>query len=185
MKKSEQTTGSGGNEAVSAAEILPLVYDELRRIAAAKLQREPINATLQPTALVHEAWLRLQDAQPGTWKNRDHFVATAAQAMRRILIDRARGKRRLKRSAGMRADWTEAELTADAPDEQLLELDGALQELESANPDLARLVVLKFYGGLTNQEAGRTLGVTERTVERNWSYAKAWLFARMRELARR
>jgi RNA polymerase sigma factor (TIGR02999 family) len=168
----------------SATEILPLVYSELRRIAAGKLQNEPANRTLQPTALVHEAWLRLRKIQPGIWDSREHFVAAAAQAMRRILLDRARSKHRLKRNAGVRVEWDPAELVAEAREDPLLRLDEALQGLEAADPDLAQVVVLKFYGGLTNQEVGQTLGVTERTVERKWSYAKAWLFSCMRESAR-
>ena len=169
------------NSALSSTEILPMVYEELRTIAESKLRSDASNQTLQPTALVHEAWLRLSKIQPAIWISREHFVATAAQAMRRILIDRARGKSRLKRDAGVRADWAGAENVAEMADEQVLQLEHALQELEAADPEMGQIVVLRFYGGLTNLEVGRSLGCTERTVERHWSYAKAWLFRQMRE----
>jgi len=162
----------------AAAELLPLVYDELRRLAAAKMAKEHPGQTLQPTALVHEAWLRLSDNENrNSWKNRAHFIGVAAEAMRRVLVESARRKASLKRGGNpVRLNIEEAGIASAEPDEKILLLQDALTELETHDPDKARLVVLKFFGGLTNQEVAATLGVTERTVERQWSYAKSWLF---------
>jgi RNA polymerase sigma factor (TIGR02999 family) len=161
-------------------ELLPLVYDELRRLAAARMAREMAGQTLQPTALVHEAWIRLFDGNAKLWRNRGHFFGAAAQAMRRILIERAR--RKLSSKRGGRSEHVnieEVEIAASLPDERILLIDEALERLERRDPDLARVVSLKFFGGLTNAEVGETIGVTERTVQNKWTYAKAWLLESM------
>ena len=174
-----QAIGRGDHRA--SAELLPLVYDELRRLAAARMAREAAGQTLQPTALVHEAWLRLVNDGDRTWDNRAHFFSAAAEAMRRILIDSARRKSALKRGGRQeRLNVEDLELAATTPDDRVLLIDQALQQMEAEDPESARIVVLKFFGGLTNKEVGKTLGVTERTVERKWAYAKAWLFQKIR-----
>jgi RNA polymerase sigma factor (TIGR02999 family) len=167
-------------EGKAADELLPLVYDELRRLAAARMARESAGQTLQPTALVHEAWLRLVSDGERTWKNRAYFFAAAAEAMRRILIERARRKSRLKYGGGQqRINIEELELAEATPDDKILLVDEALQELEAEHPERARIVVLKFFGGLTNKEVAETLGLGERTVDRHWVCAKTWLFRRI------
>ncbi len=174
-----QAIGRGDRRA--SAELLPLVYDELRRLAAARMAREAAGQTLQPTALVHEAWLRLVNDGDRTWDNRAHFFSAAAEAMRRILIDSARRKSALKRGGGQeRLNVDDLELATTTTDDRVLMIDQALQQMEAEDPQSARIVVLKFFGGLTNKEVGKTLGVTERTVERQWAYAKAWLFQKIR-----
>ena len=161
----------------ASSELLPLVYDELRRLAAARMVQESASQTLQATALLHEAWLRLVGDGDRTWQNRAHFFGAAAEAMRRILVENARRKARLKRGGGLvRLDVADLELAATTPDEKVLLMDEALEKLAVEDPDKARLVVLKFFGGLTNQEVAEHLGVTERTVERQWAYARTWLF---------
>lgn len=166
----------GRGEGGSCEKLLPVVYDELRRLATARMAQEAAGQTLQPTALVHEAWLRLVGDGEKTWQNRAHFFGAAAQAMRRILIERARRKMRVKRGGGqVPLNIEDFELTAATPDERMLLIEEALQRLESKEPELARVVTLKFFGGLTNQETAETLGVTERTVLNYWAYAKAWL----------
>jgi RNA polymerase sigma factor (TIGR02999 family) len=165
----------------SSAELLPLVYDELRRLAAARMAAEQAGQTLQPTALVHEAWLRLTGEGGRSWQNRGHFFAAAAEAMRRILIENARRKSRFKRGGNqVRVDIQEFEIAATTPDEKVLMINEALKQLETEDPERARVVVLKFFGGLTNKEVAATLGLGERTVNRQWTYAKAWLFRNIR-----
>ena len=162
----------------AADELLPLVYDELRRLAAQRLAHESSGQTLQPTALVHEAWLRLVNEGGRTWKNRAHFFRAAAQAMRRILVDRARQKLSIKRgSGGEKIAIDEIDLPAATVDDRVLLVDQNLERLEADDPESARIVSLKFFGGLTNKEVARILGVTERSVERQWAYAKASLLA--------
>lgn len=157
--------------------LLPLVYQELRKLAASQLARQPPGQTLQPTALVHEAWLRLSRAQERTWDNEGHFFVAAAEAMRHILVENARRKARRKRGGGQqRVDLEPLEVAAAEPDDKVLLIDDALQRLEKEDPDLARVVMLKFFGGLTNREVATALGVTERTVERDWAYARSWLY---------
>jgi RNA polymerase sigma factor (TIGR02999 family) len=174
----------GRGEGQASEELLPLVYDELRRLAAARMANEAAGQTLQPTALVHEAWLRLVGDGDRTWQNRAHFFGAAAEAMRRILIENARRKSRLKRGGGQaRLDIEELELAQTTPDDKVLLIDEALERLQAEDPEKARIVVLKFFGGLTNQEVAESLGVAERTVERQWAYAKAWLFRSIREQA--
>ncbi len=172
-----------GDKQASAA-LLPLVYDELRRHAAVKMASEPAGQTLQPTALVHEAWLRLSRDDAQVWENRAHFFGAAAEAMRRILIENARRKSRLKRGGDQqRVQIEEFELADTTPDEKILLIDEALERLQAEDGEKARIVLLKFFGGRTNQEVAAMLGVTERTVERHWAYAKAWLFESIRSHA--
>lgn len=168
----------------ASAELLPLVYDELRHLASARMARESAGHTLQPTALVHEAWLRL--ARPGErpWNNRTHFFRAAAQAMRRILVDRARTKSSLRHGANCQhLELDDDQLAATTPDDRVLLVDEALDRLESTDPESARIITLKFFGGFTNREIAELLGVTERTVERQWAYARACLLDLMREHA--
>jgi RNA polymerase sigma factor (TIGR02999 family) len=170
------------DQSAGSEKLLPLVYEELRRLAAARMAQEAAGQTLQPTALVHEAWLRLVGDGDRTWQNRAHFFGAAAEAMRRILIERARRKARLKRGSGQAPlNIDDFELTAPPPDERVLLVEEALQKLEAHDPSLARIVTLKFFGGLTNQEVGEVLGVGERTVLNHWSYAKAWLLRNISE----
>jgi RNA polymerase sigma factor (TIGR02999 family) len=165
----------------ASEELLPLVYNELRHLAAARMAQEATGQTLQATALVHEAWLRMVGDGDKTWQNRAHFFGAAAEAMRRILVENARRKSRLKRGGGqIRLDIDDLDLAETTPDEKVLLMDEALEELQKEDPEKARIVVLKFFGGLTNQEVAKNLGVAERTVERQWAYAKAWLFQKIR-----
>ena len=166
----------------AANRLLPLVYDELRRLAASKLAGEHPGQTLQATALVHEAWLQLVGDGGKMWQNRRHFFGAAAVAMRQILIVNARRKSTLKRGGDHnRVDIGELEITAATPDEHILLVDEALQELEKDDPEMARMVVLKFFGGLTNEEVAESLAVSLRTVNRQWLYAKIKLFRWIRE----
>jgi RNA polymerase sigma factor (TIGR02999 family) len=165
----------------SSEELLPLVYNELRHLAAARMAQEAAGQTLQATALVHEAWLRMVGDGDRGWQNRAHFFGAAAEAMRRILVENARRKSRLKRGGGqIRLDIDDLDLAAASPDEKILLINEALEKLRAEDPDKARIVVMKFFGGLTNQEVAENLGVTERSVERHWAFAKAWLFQSMR-----
>jgi RNA polymerase sigma factor (TIGR02999 family) len=174
-----QSVGRG--EGGASEELLPLVYDELRRLAAARMTRESEGQTLQPTALVHEAWLRLKD-DDSTWQNRAHFFAAAAKAMRRILIEKARAKSRQKRGGGglARVTWEDLDLPVPMPSDQILLVDEALEQLEQEDPEEAQVVVLKFFGGLTNQETADVLGSSKRTVDRQWAAAKVWLYQQIR-----
>jgi RNA polymerase sigma factor (TIGR02999 family) len=161
----------------AAEELLPLVYDELRMLAAARLADEKPGQTLQPTALVHEAYLRLVgDGRSRDWNGRGHFFAAAAEAMRRILINRARDKHRLKRDGRReRVDLKALADPASAPDAALLDLDDALGRLAGTNPQAAELVKLKFFAGLTLHEAAAALGLPARSADRLWAFARAWL----------
>jgi RNA polymerase sigma factor (TIGR02999 family) len=160
-----------------AEELLPLVYDELRRLATDRLAREKPGQTLQPTALVHEAYLRLVGADPRQpWDSRGHFFAAAAEAMRRILVERARQKMRSRHGGGLRrVDLPDVEILAPAEDEQVLLLDDALTRLAAIRPLAGELVQLRFFSGLTIEEAATTLGVSPRTARRLWVFARAWL----------
>jgi RNA polymerase sigma factor (TIGR02999 family) len=159
-----------------AAELLPLVYDELRRLAAAYMVRESSCYTLQPTALVHEAWLRLAGGTEWRDKDRAYFFAAAAQAMRRILVEHARRKSALRHGGGKeRVDIEGLELAEAVPDERCLLVDEALAKLEKDYPERAKVVVLKYFGGMTNREVAEALGTSERTVNRHWLCAKTWL----------
>ena len=167
---------------MAANQLLPLVYDELRKLAAARMSNESAGHTLQPTALVHEAWLRLTSEDPAApFVNRAHFFAAAAEAMRRILIDRARRKATGKRGGGWeRLDLENVEIAADADEDTLLLVDEALEKLAREEPKAAEIVKLRFFAGLTLEEAGQTLGFTERTAKRHWAFARAWLYDAMK-----
>jgi len=164
----------------AADELLPLVYEELRKLAAQKLARESPGQTLQATALVHEAWLRLGGDDQPAWDNRGHFFAAAAEAMRRILIDNARRKRTLRHGGGaVRVNLDALELAANMDDEQLLALNEALEQFAAHDARKAELVKLRFFAGLTNEQAARVLKVSEPTAKRDWAYARAWLYREM------
>ena len=165
-------------EAQAAEELLPLVYEELRKLAASKMAHEAPGQTLQPTALVHEAWLRLgADAQP-SWQNRAHFFAAAAEAMRRILIDVARRKRQVRRGGEQqRVPLERTDLALPDDRELLLQVHEVLDELAAVHPMKAQVVKLRFFVGLSTKETAEVLKVSERTIERDWRFAKAWLFA--------
>ena len=161
----------------AAEQLLPLVYDELRKLAARRLAREKPGLTLQATAFVHEAYLRLVgDRREEGWENRGHFFAAAAEAMRRILVENARRKRREKHGGGrLRVDLDEASIICRMPPEDLLALDEAMTKLAADDPVKARLVQLRFFAGLSLEEASEVLGVSAVTAKRYWRYAKAWL----------
>jgi RNA polymerase sigma factor (TIGR02999 family) len=165
-------------EPQSSDQLLPLVYEELRRIAASKLARESRAQTLQPTALVHEAYVRLVDgADARGWDNRGHFYAAAAEAMRRILIEGARRKETLKRGGGgaQQIPLSEELLSQPESSDELLELDDALRRLELVDREAFQVVMLRYFGGLTVEDAAASLGISPRTVKRNWAFARAWL----------
>jgi len=166
----------------AADQLLPLVYDELRRIAAGKMAREPAGQTLQPTALVHEAWLRLGGDEQPTWQNRAHFLGAAAEAMRRILIDNARRRRALRHGGGQeRVDIDDLELAAVVDnDDQLLAVHEALDKLAAQDPRKAELVKLRYFAGLTIEEAALALGISEPTAKRWWTFARTWLYQEIR-----
>lgn len=165
-----------------SAELLPLVYDELRNVARERMSGYASGQTLQPTALVHEAWLKLSGDDSRKWNDRTHFFRAAVQAMRQILVDRARAKATRKRTINPEVFEMQSLDLADASvDERVLLVDEMLSRLEKDEPDSVRLISLKFFGGLTNQEIAAMDGVTERTVERHWSYAKALLYQMIRE----
>ena len=162
----------------ASEELLPLVYNELRKLAAQRLAQEKSGQTLQATALVHEAYLRLVDVdQPQDWQGRSHFFAAAAEAMRRILIDNARRKRRPKHGGDCtRVDLDKAVAVVEAPGDDLLALDEALTKLAAQEPVKAELVKLRFFAGMTIPEAAAVLGISEATAERYWTYARVWLY---------
>jgi RNA polymerase sigma factor (TIGR02999 family) len=165
-----------------ADELLPIVYDELRTLAAQRLAHEKPGQTLTATALVHEAYLRLVGpANAQGWASRGHFFAAAAEAMRRILINRARDKNRQKRGGGFRRiDLDQLESVLETDDEELLALDEALEQLAVEDNVAAELVKLRFFAGLTLRETAEAMGLSQRTAERQWAYAQAWLYARLR-----
>jgi RNA polymerase sigma factor (TIGR02999 family) len=170
-------------DAKAANELLPLVYDELRRLAAHKMANEAPGHTLQPTALVHEAYLRLVTPdQQAQFQNRAHFFGAAAEAMRRILVDRAREKKALKRGGNLeRIDIDAVELSSPLPDDELLALDEALDRLAVVDTRAAEMVKLCYFVGLTQEEAARELGVSVSTAERIWVFARAWLLREVRK----
>jgi RNA polymerase sigma factor (TIGR02999 family) len=161
----------------AAEQLLPLVYDELRKLAAQKLAQEKPGQTLQATALVHEAYLRLVDVEKAhRWNSQGHFFAAAAEAMRRILIDRAREKQADKRGGKrQRVEFVQAEAVANSPPEALLALDEALQRLGRNDPTACELVKLRYFAGLSVQQAGATLGLSRADAYRHWTFARAWL----------
>ncbi len=165
----------------AAEQLLPLVYDELRKLAAARLAQEKPGQTLQATALVHDAYVRLVDVKKvQRWDSRGHFFAAAAEAMRRILVERARQKATLKRGGGApRIDVDQLSLAVDDPSYELLALDDALRELERNDPQAAQLVKLRFFTGLTHQQTADALGISRRSADRLWTLARAWLYQQM------
>jgi RNA polymerase sigma factor (TIGR02999 family) len=166
----------------AAEQLLPLVYQELRELAAQKLAQEKPGQTLQATALVHEAYLRLVDVEKAQhWDSRGHFFAAAAEAMRRILVEKARRRQRQRHGAPPRVDIELSSIASPMPDEELLALDEAMTRLAAEDPIRARLVQLRFYAGLRNEEAAVVLGISSATAKRYWRYARAWLH---RELAK-
>lgn len=178
-----QSVDSGDPRA--AEDLLPLVYDELRRLAAVRMAGEQPDQTLQPTALVHEAWLRLTGGENKQWNGRAHFYGAAAEAMRRILIERARRKLALKRGArAERVDLNldQVEVAAQSDPEAILALNEALEVLAREDPESAELVKLRFFAGMSNQEAAEVLGVSERSTKRYWTFARAWLFQEIQNL---
>ena len=162
----------------AAEKLLPLVYDELRKLAAHKMAQEAPGQTLQATALVHEAFIRLVDhAQDHDWDSRGHFFAAAAESMRRILIDSVRRKQRIKRGGDVqRRPLDECALSIADPPEELLDLDAALEKLAQHHPAQAQLVKLRYFAGLTNVEASKILGIAPSTADKYWAYARAWLY---------
>src|SRR5580765_1780921 len=161
----------------AAAQLLPLVYQELRRLAAHKMANEAAGQTLQPTALVHEAWLRLVGNQNQKWDGRAHFFAAAAEAMRRILIDRARRKSAVRHGGDhQRVDLEDMDLASPSDDDQLLAVSEALDKLAVQHKDEAELVKLRYFVGMTNDEAAEVLGISPRTAKYYWTHARAWLF---------
>ena len=168
-------------DASAAERLLPLVYDELRRLAAQKLAHEKPGQTLEPTALVHEAFLRLVGGDPNQpWNSRGHFFAAAAEAMRRILVEQARRKQRVRHGGGRaRVDLDTWLLAQVDEDEDLVALDEALTRLATEEPEAAKVVSLRYFAGLTIEETALALDLSERTVNRHWAYARAWLFQQL------
>ncbi len=168
----------------AADELFPLVYRELRQLAARKMAAEPAGHTLQPTALVHEAWMRLVGESNPRFDGQGHFFAAAAEAMRRILIGRARRKHTAKRGAGFeRLDLEHANVAVETDDETLLLVNDALDRLAKKDAQAAELVNLRFFAGMTNEEAAGALGVSVRTAKRHWTFARAWLYTEIRRAA--
>jgi RNA polymerase sigma factor (TIGR02999 family) len=166
----------------AAEELLPLLYDELRKLAAQKMAHEPPGQTLQPTALVHEAWLRLVGEEDRGFQNRAHFFGAAAEAMRRILVEKARRKQCLKHGGGQRRlDLSQIDVAAASDDEIVLAVSGAVDKLAAHNPLGAELIRLRFFVGLSNAEADELLGLPERTARRTWAYARAWLYDELKK----
>jgi len=157
--------------------LLPAVYNELRQLAAQKLSRERLGHTLQATALVHEVYLKLVGLEGSSWQSRTHFFATAAEAMRRILVDNARRKKRLKRGRNQdRIELSQAEMAIEDPTGDILAVDEALSKLAETDPEKVELVTLRYFAGLTLEQAAEVLGVSPTTAKRHWAYARAWLY---------
>ena len=174
-----EAIGSGDQQA--AEQLLPLVYDELRRLAAARMAQEAPGQTLQATALVHEAWLRLVGPTQTLWNSRGHFFGAAAEAMRRILLERARKKGRLRHGGQLhRVHLEEVSVATQDPDEVILAVDEALEKLAIESPQKAEIVKLRYFGGLEHAEIAEVLGVSEPTVRRHWTYARSWLYAELK-----
>src|SRR2546423_7524380 len=162
----------------AADQLLPLVYEELRKLAASKMAREAPGQTLQPTALVHEAWLRLVGKENPLWNSRAHFFGAAAEAMRRILIENARRKLARRHGGGqMRVAVDDLEMSAPSGDDQLLAINDVLERFAAVDQPKAELVKLRYFAGLTIEQAAQVLGISEATAKRWWSYARAWLYA--------
>jgi len=172
----------GENRRDAADKLLPLVYDEFRALARHYLAQERMNHTLQPTALVHEAYMKLVDQTRVDWQGKSHFFAVAAQAMRRILVDHARSRQRDKRGGGRaRVVLDEAVALSPQKDEDVLALDEALEKLATLDPRQAKVVELRFFGGMSVEEVAEALGVSKRTVEGDWTFARAWLGKELRD----
>ena len=168
----------------AAEELLPLVYEELRKLAAQKMSNEAPGQTLQPTALVHEAWIKLTKPGPQDWNSRGHFFCAAAEAMRRILIDRARMRKRERHGQGLqRVDLDQVDVAVTADDDTLLRINEALDKLAAEAPDKAELIKLRFFVGLSIDDAAATLGISPATAKRHWAFARAWLFAELSRTA--
>ncbi|MBI2927347.1 MAG: sigma-70 family RNA polymerase sigma factor [Verrucomicrobia bacterium] len=166
----------------AAEELLPLVYQELRRLAAHKMAHEAPGQTLQPTALVHEAWLRLTDSNRQEWRGREHFFSAAAEAMRRILVENARRKLRLRHGGGLeRVAFDAVDLPIAQDDEKCLRVNEALDELAATDPRKAQVVKLRVFAGLQVQEIAGVMNASEKTVQRDWTFAKAWLSRELKE----
>jgi len=181
VEVTNQSPPSERSQAHNSAELLPLVYQELRRLAAHKLAQERPGQTLQATSLVHEAWLRLEGTNDQKWNGEAHFFGAAAQAMRRILVENARRKQRRKHGGGYeRVEMDTVNLACPLPDEDLLALDEALTQLAEVDPVAAELVNLRFFTGLTQAEAAAQLGLSRSTADRTWVFARAWLFRLIR-----
>ena len=161
----------------AAAELLPLVYGELRKLAAFRMAAQAPGHTLQATALVHEAWLRLGANEAGPFAGRGHFFAAAAEAMRHILIDSARRKRAVRNGGGqVRMDFEELEIACETPDDELLAVHEALDQLAREEPEKAKLAKLRYFAGLSFEETAEVMGISVPTAKRHWAYARAWLF---------
>ena len=174
---------AGGGDAQAAAELLPIVYEQLRASAAKRMAAERANHTLQPTALVHEAYLRLVGDRQAAWEGRAHFYAAAAEAMRRVLIDYARARNRSKRGG----DWQRVTLDGldpaekSTPIEEIVSVDEAIRRMEERDPRMAEIVRLRFFAGLDVRDVAQALGITDRTVRRDWAVARAWLYRALSE----
>jgi RNA polymerase sigma factor (TIGR02999 family) len=181
MSEAASGLGAAGDGGKAASELLPLVYDELRRLAAHKLANEAPGQTLQPTALVHEVWLRLGGSNGGPWRSRRGFLAAAAEAMRRILIDNARRKNRVRHGKGLtRVDLEHVDLASVTDDETLLRVDEALSKFAAEDPTKAELVKLRYFAGLSIPEAAQAMEMSESTAKRAWAYARAWLYEELK-----
>lgn len=188
--RSEQVTAIlevvGAGDQHAAAELLPLVYDELRRLAASRMAHEAPNQTLQATALVHEAWLRLVGPRDTCWQSRGHFFGAAAEAMRRILLERARKKRRVRHGGDLeRVDFERVTVATQDSDDVIVAVHDALDKLAAESPNHAEIVKLRYFGGLEHAEIGEVLGIAEPTVRRHWAYARAWLYAELKAETRK
>jgi RNA polymerase sigma factor (TIGR02999 family) len=172
----------GRGEPQAAEQLLPLVYDELRRLARVRLAAESSGQTLQATALVHEAYLRIVGSDPGVaWESRGHFFAAAAEAMRRILVEKARRKRRFRHGGGLgRVDLDHVASVVDDASGDVLALHESLDQLAADHPEVAEVVKLRYFAGLTTEQAGLALGISLRTANRHWSFARAWLYQRLK-----
>ena len=166
----------------AAEQLLPLVYDELRKLAASRMAHEVPGQTLQATALVHEAWLRLAGGGNQHWNGRGHFFGAAAEAMRRILVERARKRARARHGGGLeKVDWEHVTIATADGDDTVLAIHEALQKLAAESPQKAEIVKLRYFTGLAHEEIAQVLGVFEPTVRRHWAYARAWLYAELKE----
>ena len=168
---------AGQGDPTAAADLLPILYDELRRLAQQRMAGEPAGQTLQPTALVHEAYLRLIGDEPVSWHNRGHFFAAAAEAMRRILVERARRNNRIKHGGGQhRLNLDAAEIPADIPKEDVTALDEALSRLQAVDPRKGQIILLRYFAGLSIDDTAQALGLSRTTVKDEWTFARAWLY---------